>query len=246
MEKRFLFSIALFLLIQQFVFAGRVVKVYEFDNPVIEKSGIYSTIYFDGAKLAGEAGKATLPFYPVKLLLSPGEIAVSIDIRYEKPVKLTGEFVLMPHQEVRPLSDQRISSWLIDQKFYSSSVPYPSSYKPHFETQFYNGCGIALSAFSPVKYLPSKKQVVYYQRVVVTIETASDPDLSSHQRLFFPSVNKADHLKGIVQNPDEITQYFQGRELRTNAYDYLIITKNQYLSNFDNLASFYKPRGIKT
>ncbi|NTV83459.1 MAG: hypothetical protein HGA23_04040, partial [Bacteroidales bacterium] len=48
------------------------------------------------------------------------------------------------------------------------------------------------------------------------------------------------------QNPDEIPQYFQGRELRTNAYDYLIITKNQYLSNFDNLASFYKPRGIKT
>lgn len=225
---------------------GTIVKIYEFRHPLIEKSGDYIVISFEGTWLLGEPGKATLPFYPVKLLVPPGEIAESIKLEFEKPFTLTGEYDLLPRQETRPISAETDGEWLIDNNFYQSSGTYPSSYDPNVETHFFNGCGVALSAFTPLRYIPSRKEVSYYQRVIVTIRTSPDPGSSEHLRNFFPSEKKAQDLAGIVQNPETVTQYFSGRSSRTNEYDYLIITTNQYLAEFDTLASFYKPRGIRT
>jgi hypothetical protein len=227
-------------------FAGSIVKIFEFSNPSIERTGIYSVINFESARLLGEPGKATLPFFPVKLLLPPGEVAISIELRFEKPYTLQGEFYLLPRQDIQPLSKEDDGKWLMDEDFYRSSTAYPSSFTPQIETHFYNGCGIALSAFTPVRYIPSEKKVIYFQRVKVTIRTAPDPGSEAHQRNFFPSEKKAEDLAGLIQNPDRISQYFSGRSYRTNDYDYLIITQNQYVSEFDTLADFYKPRGIRT
>ena len=127
----------------------------------------------------------------MKLLLPPGEIAASINIQFENPVTLEGEFDLLPRQEVQPISKKDDGKWLVDNDFYRSSGTYPSSFKPDIETHFYNGCGIALSAFTPVRYIPSKREVIYYQRVIVTIEPIPDPDRQSASTNFFPSEKKA-------------------------------------------------------
>jgi hypothetical protein len=226
--------------------AGTVVKTYEFSHPVVERSGIYSIITFEGTHLLGEAGKATLPFYPVKLLLPPGETANSISIRYEKPVSISGEFYLLPRQEPKPISKGTGSEWLADQDFYSSSDLYPELFDPGVETHFYNGCGIAVSAFTPVRYEPASRKVTYYQSVTITVETSADPEAAQHQSNFYPSQKKADHLASLIQNPPEISRYYSGRDYRTDGYDYLIITSGQYVSEFDTLAAFYRPRGIET
>jgi hypothetical protein len=226
--------------------AGRIEMVYEFGAPDIVQKGEYSIISFQGTKLLGKPGKAMLPFFPVKLLLPPGEIAHSIRIEYENPYTIKGKYMLMPQQEVRPLSDNGSYEWLVDRDFYSSREIYPSLFNPHLETHFYNGFGIALSAFTPVRYLPRDKQVEYYQRVIVSIETIPDPDIEMHQRLFFGSAKKTEHLSAIIQNPEYIPRYFLGRDSYDSGYDYLIITKNQYVPEFDTLVSFYKPRGIRS
>jgi hypothetical protein len=148
-------------------------------------------------------------------------------------------------QRTRPISEEKEEEWLIDNKFYRSAMTYPS-YIPKVETHFMNGYAIALSTFTPLRYIPAEKVVSYFQRVIVTIQTAPDPGSNEHQLNFFPSEKKARDVAGIIQNPEVIPQYFSGRDYRTNDYDYLIITANQYLSEFDTLAAFYKPRGIKT
>jgi hypothetical protein len=226
--------------------AGTIIKVYEFTNPVIDRAGKYSVISFEGSLLLGEPGKATIPFYPVELLLPPGEIAKEIRIEYEKPFVLPGKFDLLPRQRTRPISEGEQEDWLIDNEFYRSNKSYPSSFKPGLATHFMNGYAIALSAFTPVRYVPSLKEVTYYQRVVVTIETAPDPEWQTHRLNFIPSEQKAGEVAMIIQNPEKIAQYYSVREFRTDNYDYLIITKNQYLPEFDTLISFYKPRGILT
>ena len=63
MKKSLTIWLALMLIIQPFVFSGEVVRTYEFTNPIIEKSGSYAVVYFKDAKLLGEPGRATLPFY---------------------------------------------------------------------------------------------------------------------------------------------------------------------------------------
>lgn len=246
MGKKFIISLFLFLTFTSVVIADTIVKIVEFRQPVITMTGEYSVISFEGTRLLGEPGKATLPFYPVKLLLPPGEIAATISIKFEKPIKIQGEFLLLPRQYPRPLSDTMKTAWYMDDNFYRSSGIYPSSLKYKVETQFYSGFGIALSAFTPVRYNPAVKEVSYFQRVIVTITTAPDPDANEHQRNYSPSESKKGILSDIIQNTDMITQYNSGREWRTNEYDYLIITQNQFAPEFDTLASFYKPRGIQT
>jgi hypothetical protein len=220
--------------------------VYDFNNPLISKSGNYSVISFQGAVNFGETGKATLPFLPVNLLLPPGEIASSISIEFDDQVTIPGEFELLPRQEVRPLSDTVSHAWKVDYSFYRSSRSYPSELSYRVETQFYNGCGIALSAFTPLRYLPVRNEVSYYRRVTVTIQTAPDPESTVHMLNFFQAAGKATYLQSLVQNPGMVSDYYPGRDLRTADYDYLIITPNQYLSEFDTLAEFYRPRGIRT
>lgn len=227
-------------------FAARIERVYHIGEPVFSQQDNYTVISFDGTQLLGEPGKATLPFFPVKLLLPPGEVAVSIDITFEQPVKLGGQYDLLPRQEARPISQGESGEWLKDEDFYNSTRQYPARLKYQVETQFYNGSGIALSAFTPVRYVPARKEVMYYQLVRVIIETAPDPNLDAHSRNFFPSGSKAENLEMLVQNPENIADYYPGREFRTNDYDYLIITPNQYVNEFDTLATFYKPRGIIT
>jgi hypothetical protein len=226
--------------------AGTVVKVYEFGPPEISNSLNYTVISFPGTRLLGETGKATLPFFPVKLLLPPGEIAIAVSIEFDNPVTLKGRYELLPRQETRPISEGGNGEWFMDDAFYNSSREYPSRLKYEVETQFYNGSGIALSAFTPLRYIPSKGEVLYYQVVRVTVQTAHDPLSNEHLGNFFPSREKSGALDEIIQNPEQISAYYSGRELRTNDYNYLIITPTQYTSEFDTLASFYKPRGILT
>jgi hypothetical protein len=246
MNRKIIFIIAMLIMPIPALLAGSLVKVYEFNNPVIERNGIYSTISFDGTQLMGEEGKATLPFYPVTLLVPPGEIATRISIQFEKPVVINGDFDLLPRQRSRPISEESEDEWLIDNKFYRTSTSYPSSYRLTVETQFKNGYGIALSVFTPVRYNPKEKEVSYFQRVIVTIYTHSDPAGEQHQMNFFPSAKLSQEVSEIIQNPEQVGQYFSGRDYRTSDYDYLIITANQYVTEFDTLARFYRPRGILT
>jgi hypothetical protein len=225
--------------------AGNIVHVYEFKSPILRANGEYSIIYFEGAKLLGQPGRASLPFIPVKLLLPPGEVASSISIRYEDPVILEGKHVLEPMQEIRPLSENENMEWIIDKDFYSSSSEYPASYTPGLQTHYYNGCGIALSAFTPVRYLPSQGKVTWYSKVVVEIQTETDR-VAPENRHFFASEKKAGFLKDLVQNPGEVDRYFSERSFLTSEYEYLVITTNQYKVEFDTLKRFYEKRGIKT
>jgi hypothetical protein len=245
MIRKINFYLAIFVFNVSFGYAGTVVKSYEFSAPVVSVHGLYSTIEFENSKLLGEPGRALIPFYPVKLLLAPGEIAGSISIAYERPVTLDGEYVLMPAQEAVPLSEGENGKWLMDKAFYAGSSPYPKKYRPHLETQFYNGSGIALSAFTPVTYIPSLKQVTYYQRVIVTVHTVPDPKIDFHGGLNFSSAEKIQWLSMLVQNPGAIADYPEIKYSRTADYDYLVITKNQFINEFDTLVSFYKPRGIR-
>jgi hypothetical protein len=225
---------------------GTVVRVFDISLPEIETIAGHTLLKFEGTKLLGEPGKATLPFFPVKLLLPPGEVALSIEFQFESLHVLQGDYILMPRQLTRPLSSGENGDWLMDAGFYKSNDNYPSSYHPGVETHFLNGCGIAVSCFTPVRYCPQKKQVSYYQLVTVTIRTIPDPASEEHHRNFFPSVEKARQVAGIVQNPESVAEYYPGRDFRDNGYNYLIITAHQYLNEFDTLDRFYRSRGLVT
>ena len=226
-------------------FGREVTKVYLFPEPVIERSGDYEIVWLDGCRLLGETGRATLPFHPVELLLPPGEVAVSIDFIFEDETILPGQHFLLPRQSPRPISEGPFDEWIIDKTFYTTSSSYPSGEPEGVSTHFMNGYGIALSAFTPLRYIPSSGQVSYYRKVTVKINTAADPEAGERSLLYHPSGRNTGKVQSIVQNPELIKFYPLSSSGRTDDYEYLILTRNQYLPEFDTLISFYKFRGIR-
>lgn len=244
--KGIIHILALVLFTLQVSFAGKVSHVYYFNDPVIERSGKYSLVYFAGTRLLGEEGKATLPFCAVQLLLPPGEVATSVSITYDNEMGLDGTYRLMPRQAVRPVSMGNSGTWLEDARFYQSDKFYPSDFDAAVRTHFMNGCGIAVSAFCPLRYKPADGEVSYFEKVTVTIETGPDPDAGERSRFRHQDVKKDKAIQAIVDNPDMLAFYQSPRELRTGEYDYLVVTKAQFLTEFDTLKHFYLQRGYRT
>ena len=226
-------------------FAGRVTKVYYFSDPIIERSGDFEVICFRDCHLLGEQGKATLPFCPVNLLLPPGEIAASVDIRYEDEIPIAGSRLLLPRQLPRPISSNGLQQWEYDSAFYTSSIKYPSLRNEKVTTHFLNGYGIAISAFTPLQYVPSTGQASYFSKVIVTVETQPDQDAGDHALYYHASLSHLSQVKDIVQNQGMLENYPPRRMARSNDYNYLVITGSSYTSEFDTLANFYKYRGVK-
>jgi len=155
--------------------AGEIVKTYEFSAPGFQQLESYSLITFNGTRQAGEAGRASLPFFAVKLLLPAGEIAGAISIEFEEPLRLKDTFVLLPFQYPTRFSDTLKRPFLKDENFYSRDEFYPSEYNARVQTHFFRGHSIALSAFTPVRYNPYRQELLYYRKVTVRISTVPDP-----------------------------------------------------------------------
>ncbi|MCD4697428.1 MAG: hypothetical protein K8S16_14430, partial [Bacteroidales bacterium] len=60
--------------------AGVLEQSYYFDDYSIHQQDNYQLIGFKGLLLTGKTGEPALPYQDVKLLLPPGELAVSVEI----------------------------------------------------------------------------------------------------------------------------------------------------------------------
>ncbi len=238
--------IPLLLFCSSWLSAGTVEREYTFSAPMVTRMDGWSHLHLEGARIAGETGRPLLPVFPVKLLLPPGEIAASVSVIFMEEEILSGKHILAPAQACRPLSYAGDSEWFIDQELYQRRTPYPESRNHTVRTHFLNGSGIALSYFTPVRYYPADSVVSWFKKVKVVIATQPDPNSREHLQNFYPAVSKRNLLESMVQNPEMAGVYYSGRENRSPGYDYLILTSSQFAAEFDTLALFYLPRGIKT
>ena len=69
-------------------YSGEVTKTYSFGNYKIEKAGEYQLIRFDNSLNTGFTGEPSLPWFAVKLLLPPGEKAVSFTVSGQNEISL--------------------------------------------------------------------------------------------------------------------------------------------------------------
>src|ERR1035438_1857970 len=103
MKKPVFFLLVLFISLS--LKSGNIEKTYFFDTYKIVNTGLYHTFTFNNTQLAGMPGEPALPYQEVVLMLSPGEVAVSLEVTGENPTVVPGSYLLYPKQEVRPLSD---------------------------------------------------------------------------------------------------------------------------------------------
>jgi len=241
MKNTITFVIALLMALQ--LPAKTIEKTYFFNDFQTQQIGDYHLIVAPGAYQTAKNGQALLPWYAAKFLLPPGEEIVSIEIIGSDQVQLAGNYLLIPKQYAQPISKGASGTFVKDESFYLSSEIYPKNQEEFFQTSFWGGHSIGMINYTPFEYIPSSVELSFYQQMTIVVYT--QPTEKAQQALQLLSSVSKDPIKKFVENPEQINSYTYATT-KTDDYDYLIITPNQYMEEFDTLVAHYLQRGLKT
>ena len=243
MKKIFL-TLSIMLMVVFSLSAQSVEKTYHFDSPRFESYDGYEIVVFDGSVQMADDGHPSLPWHTVSLLLPFNTEAKDIEYEFSDFVEIEGEHHIYPYQQPRPLSETRSIPFLKDDDIYRSEEIYPLRHEADVKTQFLNGYSVAMSGFTPVRYIPSTGKLSYAQTVKVRVSySATRADKS--KMLKVTSEHKA-RIQRLAHNEDMLSSY-EGRGVMTvEGYELLVVTPEEWVSHFDEYKAFYEERGLRT
>jgi hypothetical protein len=223
--------------------AGRITHTYYFSNPQTGLIGGYETVNFNNTLLTAMPGQPVLPYQQVKLLLPPGESAISIEIEGSNLKELSGRFELFPQQEVQSYSNTDKKKFVKDELLYSRNATYPGNPKGKLITSFLNGQAFALSSFTPMRYNPVTGKVSYYAEVNVTVQTQTDQNA---QKALKNLTSKATTSYDFADNPGMNLNFKTFRQPLTDGYELLIVCTSAFSTAFNELINEYLKQGIRS
>jgi len=102
-----------------------------------------------------------------------------------------------------------------------------------------------LFAVTPLSYVPSTKELNYYKKAVVTLETSYDAAAENAQKFLHNNPEVEIRLAALVDNIDMIGTYTIP-QTKADGYDYIIITNSIFENDFQVLADFHEMRGLRS
>ena len=230
-------------MVSLFATAQTIEKTYYLEQPSVSQIQGYEQIQFAGCLQSALAGQPSLPWHSVSLMLPQGSEAVSIEVVLSDFQTLEGNHNLYPYQTALTYSNPVRKEFVKDETLYASKSIYPAQAYGKLSTQYLNGIGFAFSAFTPVQYVPGTGEVRYATKATVRITTAAAK--TDHSSKLWLNGDNATHAKRLAQNPEMLETYdTRGRVL--GGYELLVVTKQQYVSAFDEYVAFYLARGLRT
>ncbi|OPX28177.1 MAG: hypothetical protein B1H06_03705 [Candidatus Cloacimonas sp. 4484_143] len=238
-------TLILFIFSSVLLFSTTIEHTYYFNDLQITKSNGYQLVGFENTQAAGLAGEPTLPYQAIQLLLPPGEIAENITITGTNEIQLSQTIDLYPMQRSKPLSSTEPAVFQKNESVYQSKQNYPVNSFGELTTEFMNGFGFALCTVTPVNYIPSSKQLSYFRELTVKIETKPNPQRYSQLNLLSSRQRVLNKINEFAQNTELISSY-NTDITREGEYEILIITPNQFISEFEEWISLNLKKGMRT
>lgn len=238
---KFYYAISLLILLSFGGYAGNVEQVYHFTKPILRQSGEYQLFGLNDARESGFPGQPSFPYQQVKLLLTPGESATSMEVVFSDEVIMPGKYNLYPQQDVKPLSDGNSVSFRKDKAVYSQNAFLPADPKGKLLTAFLNGRSFALSTFTPVRYNPVTGQLSYYSNARVIVHSA--PDTKALKALDNFTDRNIESVK-LADNYLAESKYSLKQLGPTVRYDLIIVCTRIFKNSFSSLRANYLSEGL--
>lgn len=236
-------SILISLTVSLFAMAQTIEQTYYLDQPTLGTIAGYEQIQLADCMQSALPGQPSLPWHSVSLMLPQGTEALNIEVELSDFQTLEGCHNLYPYQPALTYSDPVRRQFVKDEALYASKSVYPTQPSGSLSTHYLNGIGFAFSAFTPIQYVPGTGEVRYATKATVRITTgAAKTDMS--RKLWLNNGN-AERAMRLAQNP-EMLQSYDSRGRLVGGYDLLVITRQQYVSSFDEYVKFYNERSLRT
>lgn len=231
--------------------SGIIEKTINFEQPLLENSGIGLLISVKGCRTIGHPGEPMVPVYPARFLLPPNEIISKVTIVPLDTVNIanTRTIVAMPHQY--PLGTTRILGEKRNDAIYRSTSHYPKTSGILASEQISSGMNLAFVNIYPCRIIPSTGSITFASAVHITIETK--PSGRPYSRLI--RARHAKNFSGIntgIENPEIIEKFISSSSSPGDPGDgfetipYIIITSTDLASSFEPLAQLKKTSGLNT
>ena len=236
--------ISLYLVIFNFlpVMAGKVEHVYHFRNPSIKENGAYQRFELSNTILTALPGEPALPYQQVRLMLPPGETAVTCEISFSEEIILPGKYNIYPQQAIRSVSEGSSGIFLKNKEVYARDADFPASEKGKLVTSVLNGHSFALTSFTPVRYNPVTGRLSYFAKAILTVNTVQDKTLKS------AGIFSARNLQAakLADNKEMELAYSIKQSSVENPYDILVICTAEFGKSFEGYKANYLKLGLKS
>ncbi|MCD6101723.1 MAG: hypothetical protein J7J77_01570, partial [Candidatus Cloacimonetes bacterium] len=226
--------------------ASTISKAYYFDEPNLLPAGNFTKLQMKDAVSLGTPGEPAIPYIGIRLLLPQNESIVNVSLALTDEVNL-GNYILYPKQQQVPLSKIEEAKFTEpNPEIYQSEIQFPSRQYTNYSTHYLAGYSLGFLALTPIKYIPATRELSYYKKIVVTIETEYDNAAAAAGRFLFKNHQVEKRLQKLVDNPEKIDNYTITKTRDDDAYDYIIVTSADYADDFQPLVDFHAHRGYRT
>jgi len=212
---------------------------YHINDPSVTTTGDNILVSFENSRQVGIAGAGSLPYIPLRVILPQGNVALAISFIGREPALISDN----PNLKTRP------NVWPISMAGRSNDVPF--SNEPGIRKQvspvntgFLNGVGIAQAVYTPIVLDSLDSAVYYYKSIEITVKSIPDQRARDERKGFRPGHARSSGIEKWARNP-EMVRYYRQYNTRSQGYDYLIITTDAFVDDFDTLKQFYKHRGFE-
>jgi hypothetical protein len=229
--------------------ASTIRLTLDFGTPKLETlPGGFSRITFPATIQAGKPGEPSYPFRGVQALLPPGESVSRVNVIRGGWTLIGGSNRLYPAQapfpgmeldRAKPRFLYRAAAYEIDAWVYPPEAVCT--------THFLRGYAIAACPVSPVGYHPASGEVGYYRTADIVLETIPSAEAHEALRLLRTDRETTRRVSRLVANPGDLSRYDGLAPLvdPADAFEYLIITAEQFTGDLAPLRDFYTRRGIR-
>ena len=247
-KLRGLLTIALLTSLQMSAGAAVIYQNYDFTQPQLVPEFAGDIVVMENCRTTGAAGTPALPTFGVKLLLPPGEAAVSVEVLPGEPELLASDIRVAPHQQQVPLSySGPLTVIEADPAIYQQDQLYPQLLNSEPSTHFYRGHGLAFFQITTVRYNPVTGEIWWYPHLQVEVTTTPSLEAAASLRdLYRGDSGTQSELQSMVHNIPLLQDYPVDPADRIEDMDMVIITSSELETSFAPLAQFNNRRGIHT
>lgn len=213
-------------------------------EPTIETHDGYDFIQIPETLQHGKTGEPTLPYAGITLALPVGEEATDVTVIKHGRHLLTNEFTPYPVQQQYPLSYSGTQSMTSLNTNILSLPVFPGDQSTEYSTQFYGGYPLFSIAITPIEMHPQTGNVYWFDTITIEVQSSATSRAVDAAQLLKSTTAHVNAVCNAVKNPQAVQ--LQSRPTETGSVNYLIITEQAKVSQFEPLRDIHLNRGLNT